>query len=169
MHWTCDSPFADCVPPTTGTTRFVSRPDSMPSLKRELTGSHPDMLAPTAIQFPDGFPVNTIHIVRLLRVIEDKMPERLLPVTELFYVSRQRLCHARSRSHQAELCTSTCDSTGTNVDAQITRSRRGRAAQKLSLVDSRELVEQRRAQDVAGAESGGRQQRPYQEREQGFG
>ncbi|KAK4055149.1 hypothetical protein OIV83_000429 [Microbotryomycetes sp. JL201] len=37
------------------------------------------------IKFPDSFPVQTMHVVRLLRVIADEAPEKLLAVTECFY------------------------------------------------------------------------------------
>ncbi|KAM0793539.1 hypothetical protein ACM66B_000977 [Microbotryomycetes sp. NB124-2] len=37
------------------------------------------------IKFPDSFPVQTMHVVRFLRVIEDDAPEKLQDVTECFY------------------------------------------------------------------------------------
>lgn len=36
---------------------------------------------------PESFPVNTIHCMRVLRAVEDKLPDRLEKATELFFVS----------------------------------------------------------------------------------
>lgn len=37
-------------------------------------------------RFPKVFPVNTIHSIRFLRVVEDKAPEKVAPLTEIFFV-----------------------------------------------------------------------------------
>ena len=37
------------------------------------------------VQFPDSFPVNTINIMRLLRVIEDEAPAKLGALSDIFY------------------------------------------------------------------------------------
>lgn len=39
----------------------------------------------TAIKFPDTFPVQTMSIMRLLRVVEEKAPEKLVPITDAFF------------------------------------------------------------------------------------
>ncbi|GAA99108.1 uncharacterized protein L969DRAFT_103154 [Mixia osmundae IAM 14324] len=37
------------------------------------------------LQMPNEFPINTIHVARLLRVIKDRKPQALLPATDRFF------------------------------------------------------------------------------------
>ncbi|KAK4057729.1 hypothetical protein OIO90_001377 [Microbotryomycetes sp. JL221] len=37
------------------------------------------------IQFPDSFPIQTLHVIRLLRVIQDEAPDRLESILDCFY------------------------------------------------------------------------------------
>lgn len=64
--------------------------DTFKSVRLSLFASGPSTLnqiISSAYGFPDNFPVNTIHIMRLLRVVEDEKPSALKPLTEIFYVS----------------------------------------------------------------------------------
>lgn len=39
-------------------------------------------------KYPPTFPINTVAVARFLRVLEDKAPAKLIPVTDAFYVGQ---------------------------------------------------------------------------------
>ncbi|KAK4705529.1 glutathione S-transferase kappa 1, partial [Phenoliferia sp. Uapishka_3] len=63
--------------PSKGTADLGSIHDCASSPRSLLTTGY--------VQFPSTFPINTIHIARLLRVIEDEAPSALEPITALFF------------------------------------------------------------------------------------